>query len=309
MLLILFLGINIYISHSIVKKAYINQGEEFYSPAIFDLNNYVNANNIDFNDIIFLEWGFHEQLYFLNKGEVKITQIQQRLYNKSDPKLSEVLENSLLYILKQRPAGSELYFPVYISRFEHVSNALLKVVDKLWGKAIIQKVFYEKNGDVVMYLYKVSGIDVRDAEMGNYNTKNGDNIYGIDSSENKSFINYSNNDYLKSKGVYPLENGFCWYSQDARLSLSSKNKFEFLLSYFIKDINSYSSPPYLSIYFDDELVHKEQITSSGNFEKKIKVSEKFNLDQIEVNVKVSNPLNTENDSRNLGIAVRKIGFR
>ncbi len=129
-----------------------------------------------------------------------------------------------------------------------------------------------------------------------------------DSTINFSLINYADNGYDKTEGVYRRENDFCWYSQNARIVLDSRNKTKFLLTYFIPDINKYKSPPYLSIYFNDDMILKKQLTKSGNDEIRINVDKKHKLKDLIVTIKVSEPVMAKGDNRNLGIPVRKIGF-
>jgi len=123
-----------------------------------------------------------------------------------------------------------------------------------------------------------------------------------------SLINYLDYDYNKTSGVYKREKDFCWYSQNAELLLDATNKNEFILTYFIPNINNYSSPPALSIFFDNELVYKKQISSSGTASLEFKVPNKFKRNHVVVNIKVSSSVDAKSDSRNLGIPIRKIGF-
>jgi hypothetical protein len=162
----------------------------------------------------------------------------------------------------------------------------------------------EKNYKKIHELYKLSTI----FEYNNYTIKKIETINDVNFSKIASFINYSESDYFWTAGVYSREKGFCWYSQNAKILLSSKNKTEFVLSFYIPDINKYSSPPYLSIYFNDNMVYKEKITSSGAFVVKIKVSKECNLDQMVVNVQVSDPFQGIR-KREMGIIVTQIGFR
>jgi len=127
-------------------------------------------------------------------------------------------------------------------------------------------------------------------------------------SKNLSLINYLDYDYNKTSGVYKREKDFCWYSQDAEILLDATNKNRFILTYFIPNINSYSSPPSLSIFFNNELVYKKQISSSGTASIKFKVPNKYKQNRVVVNIKVSSSVNAKADSRNLGIPIRKIGF-
>jgi len=163
----------------------------------------------------------------------------------------------------------------------------------------------EKRYKEVHELFKLSPI----FEYKDYSIKKIDGINGLDSSIIKPFINYAESDYIWTEGVYPREKGYCWYSQNARILLYSKNKTEFVLSFHVPDIKKYSNNPNVSIYFNNEMVYKEEITSSGSFLKKIQVLKKYNVDRIIVNLQVSTPLQTEGDTRNLGIAIMQIGFR
>ncbi len=161
--LFLFLSLNIFMSYNCAQKASINKGTGNFSPAIFDLNNYLNTNNIDYNNIIFTEWGFHAQLYFFNKGEVIINNIQYKLRNKKDPELSELVRSNLTDILEERKVVSELYFPVSAIKLKYVSDALLKVVNEMGGKVYKQKVFYERSGREAIYLYRVEDLNLINA--------------------------------------------------------------------------------------------------------------------------------------------------
>ena len=167
----------------------------------------------------------------------------------------------------------------------------------------LNKTLYNK----IHELFKLSTI----FEYRRYTIKKIDGIDGVDSTKKiVSFINYSKSGYNFTEGIYyPEKGGHCWYSPNARILLNSKNKTEFILSFHVPDIKRYSSFPFLSIYFNDAMVYKEQITVSGNFVKKIKVTNKFDLDRIVVSLKLSNPLQTAKGSRKLGIAVTQIGFR
>ncbi len=146
-------------------------------------------------------------------------------------------------------------------------------------------------------------------EYKKYSIQKLENIVGFSDAGLKAFINYSKFDYIFSKGVYSRHNGYCWYSQDAKILLNSINKTKFVLSFHVPDIKKYSTYPYLSIFFNDNLVYKEQLTTSGFQVKEIEVQKEYNLNKIIVKVQVSKPVNAIDDSRNLGILVREIGFK
>ncbi len=137
-----------------------------------------------------------------------------------------------------------------------------------------------------------------------------DGIFGVDTSQIKSNVNYAESDYFWADGVYSQgTKGFCWYSTNARVLLSAENKTEFILRFRIPDIKKFSGFPTLSVFFENDLVYKKQIVSSGKKEIEIEVSEKYKLDKLMVKLQMSEPIMAINDARSLGIVVSEIGFR
>jgi len=130
-----------------------------------------------------------------------------------------------------------------------------------------------------------------------------------DNTRTESFINYTDYDYNRTSGVYKRESDFCWYSQNAEVLLNSMNKNEFYLSYFIPDINRYPNPPFITVHFNNDLVYNKQIISSGEDFLEFKVKQKYKQNPLFVRVEVSSAIIAIGDSRNLGIPVRKIGFK
>ncbi len=143
-----------------------------------------------------------------------------------------------------------------------------------------------------------------------YSIERLDGIFGTDTSQIKSNVNYSVSDYIWADGVYPRQQKeFCWYSQNARILLNSQNKTEFILIFRVPDINKFSSLPTLSIYFENDLVYEKQIMSSGTKEIKIVVPEIYKQDKLIIKIQMSEPIMAINDARSLGIVVSEIGFR
>lgn len=161
-LILVFIIFNIIVSYSLVKRVYSNKGSYHFTPAIYSLNNYLNSNHIDGNNVVHTEWGLYSQLYFLNKGEFEINDIFYGLLNKKEPELSEIVKERLVMVISKIPTDTVLYLPIYSknNNYKHISNSLLKIVNELGGKAIKEKVFYEKDGKEVIYLYSITGIRV-----------------------------------------------------------------------------------------------------------------------------------------------------
>ncbi len=164
-LVLVFLVLNFYISYSLSRDAFVNKGTGFFSPAIINLNNYLDSQRIDYADVKYPEWGIHAQLYFLNKGEVKTNNKHWELISKKEPELSELIRKRLIADFSESPDGSIVYFPLFCNIFKSISKSFLKVVDEMGGIVRKEKVFYELNGKEAIYLYSVTGIDKDKIEM------------------------------------------------------------------------------------------------------------------------------------------------
>ena len=133
------------------------RGQGIYSPAIFDLNDYIYNESIRSDDIIFLEWEMYSQLYFLNKGDFKIHSIVFQLYDTKD--YEERKSVFMKFFLKQKNPGKsdQLYFPLYREGFNPRDDAILadfiEFITENNGTVKKIKTFYETNGDEVMDLY------------------------------------------------------------------------------------------------------------------------------------------------------------
>ena len=308
-ILLMFIGLNISMSYSKIKPSRVNKGNHVFTPAIYDLNNYILVNNIDFKNIYFTEWGICAQLYFLNKGEVIINDRNGQFRYKSEPELSEALNREIASFINSHPDLSEIYFPVLSKKDVYVMEALLKVLKSMGLRVQKQKTFYEHNGSEIIYLYKAIDINGDHFNWEDYILKKAESSIKEKPLPLNSFVNYQISGYPMAFGIYPLERGYCWFSQNARLLLKAENKNKFVISYFIPNINKYSKPLYLYVFFENEMVLKKKINQSGSFKETIAVPERYQKDRIVVYVKTSALLKAPGDSRNLGIPVRAIGFQ
>ena len=133
------------------------RGQGIYSPAIFDLNDYIHDESIRPDDIIFLEWGMYSQLYFLNKGDFKIHSIVFQLYDTKDSEERKSVFTK--FFLKQKNPGQSdrLYFPLYRDGFNSRNDAILadfiEFITENNGTVKKIATFYETNGDEVMDMY------------------------------------------------------------------------------------------------------------------------------------------------------------
>ena len=133
------------------------KGQGIFSPAIYDLNNYIHQESIRSEDIIFLEWGMYSQLYFLNKGNFTIHSLVFQLYDtKSYEERQAAFEK--FFMNRKNPGISDtLYFPLYREDFNERNDAILADFKTFIFKnnGTVKKIqpFYETNGDEVMDMY------------------------------------------------------------------------------------------------------------------------------------------------------------
>ncbi len=309
-ILILLISLNISSSYGKIKKSRLNKGRRVFSPAIYDLNNYLDLNNIDFNSVFFSEWGLSAQIYFLNKGEKIINDYTGEFRYKHDPELSESLERNIISFINDRPGIKEIFFPVLSYKDLYVLDGLLKVVKNLGFKAERFKTFYQNDGSEIIYLYRVTGINQNNIDWAKQIVQRTKKRLKNKPSDLKSYVDYKQSDYPWTLGIYPREKEFCWFSQNAKILLISEKKNEFFISCFIPDINKYPKVPHLSIYIGNEMVFSDEIKKSGDFKKTIKIPIRYKIQKtVVVRINLSQHLMAPEDSRNLGIPVREIGFK
>ena len=132
------------------------KGKEYFSPAIFDLNTYINKESLPPEDIIFFEWGMSSQLYFLHDGEFKINRVDLQFeptnYEERKAKLAG------FFALQPNPVRSDtLYFPLYTGEFDSRNTAtrtdFLRFVQEQNGTITKVQAFNESYGPEVIGMY------------------------------------------------------------------------------------------------------------------------------------------------------------
>jgi hypothetical protein len=134
-------------------------GRKHFSPAIFELNNYIRDESLQSQDIIFLEWGMYTQLYFLNQGEFKINSLVFQLY---DLKNYEERKTAFIKYFKMQSndgRSNKFYFPLYYYGFDKRNDAIFTDFDRFVtennGTLNKIKTFYETQGDEVISVYEL----------------------------------------------------------------------------------------------------------------------------------------------------------
>lgn len=133
-----------------VNEQVITGGTGYYSPAIYDLVEYCQENEIKGNETIHFNWGIYAQMYFLNRGDYKIVEHAYSLMNldKSEvyENLDEYFEGNLMF---------EFYFPAYDSE---TTEFVLEYFQDREGQVLLEQTFYERDGEPVIYLYKITRV-------------------------------------------------------------------------------------------------------------------------------------------------------
>ncbi|MCL6589000.1 MAG: hypothetical protein K6U80_03520 [Firmicutes bacterium] len=152
-----FITLNFYTSNQAVSAYNKTHGRGFYSPAIFELNGYLKKHRIDSKKIIHLQWGMYAQLYFFNKGEYVINSLVFQLMGTSEEQDKfNILHN--YFTSSNIKSCDKLYFPLYVTQFNNISDLFFKFIKKYDGKLAIEQTFYEKDGREVFYLYRLDNV-------------------------------------------------------------------------------------------------------------------------------------------------------
>ncbi len=151
---ILILGMNLVVSNAKVSEANKTNGTGYFSPAIYDLKSYIDENGIDYNDIVHIQWGLYSQLYFLNKGQVKINSIVFDLLNATTEKERFQVFRTF-FLSPENKMKDSLYFPIYTNYYKNISESFYKLVASNGGKLRKVNAFYEKSGAEVFSLFKL----------------------------------------------------------------------------------------------------------------------------------------------------------
>ncbi|MGA1868909.1 MAG: hypothetical protein ACMUJM_10220 [bacterium] len=154
---ILLLILNFYTSNKIVAKKLQTKGTGYFSPAIFDLNTYINKKGIK-NNLAHLQWGFYSQLYFLNKGEINTSSLVFQSINLKDDK-TRFNVFKFYFLSPSMQKVDTLYFPLYNSIQKDITDSFFNFINAYGGKLSVEKHFHETNGAIAFSLFK---LDVRD---------------------------------------------------------------------------------------------------------------------------------------------------
>ena len=158
--LVILLMLNIFVSSSEIARVNITKGEGYFSPAIFDLNRYLNENDIESEDIVFLEWGMYSQLYFLNKGEFKINSLVFQLLESKNKDERYAVFKSFFLSPHIQNHSTNLYFPLYAKdldfRRKNIEEDFKDFIISYGGNLERIHTFYETNGDEIIYLYELN---------------------------------------------------------------------------------------------------------------------------------------------------------
>ncbi len=149
--------LNVYSTNKIVEEANLSRGTGYFSPAIYDFNNYINQNKINYNDIIHIQWGMYSQLYFLNKGEVRINSLVFNLKGtRNEQEKKNVIKNYL--ISTEYKNSQSLYFPIYTSLDQEISKPFFNFVIENKGEIVKVKSFNETHGQEVISLWQIKNL-------------------------------------------------------------------------------------------------------------------------------------------------------
>lgn len=178
-IIVTLLAANVYVTASEVQDIQIGKSRSYYnigyfSPAIYQLDEYLHKNHINSSDVVFLQWGLSAQMYFLNKGEFCLNEIGLNLIDTNNAKdQREMIAKIFLLIDSDRNSefgDGRLYFPVYNSSYLQGNAKFKWLNDKSltsfeWFESFVQdhngeweciQTFYEKNGDPVIDVYVLS---------------------------------------------------------------------------------------------------------------------------------------------------------
>ena len=157
--------VNFYVSYKEVEEINRTKGTGYFSPAIFELNEYILNNKIHSEDIIFLEWGTYAQLYFLNKGQFKINSLVFQLIAQPEDVRFKYFE--YIFLKASLNNKSKLYIPIYAqcpaphrTHIMCVGSEFNKFLEKCLNKTPKKQVFYERDGREILYLFEFSKEDI-----------------------------------------------------------------------------------------------------------------------------------------------------
>jgi hypothetical protein len=118
--IVILFSTHFYTSNIKINQANVTHGEGYFSPVIYQINNFFKENNIQSEHIIHTQWGHYAQLYFLNKGEFKINSVFFELLSMKDEKTQKEFIDNYLRNLEN---GEKYYTILYEDSFLKNSSA------------------------------------------------------------------------------------------------------------------------------------------------------------------------------------------
>jgi len=294
--------LNIFVSNIQVSKIVASRGTGNFSPAIFDLRDYINDKKIDSKDIVFLDWGMQNQIYFLNKGNFKINSLVFELMNKTGQEQYKILK---AYLISKfgKDAPDALYFPFY-SREDSLRDALVGLVNFNGGKIEQTHLFNETDGEEIISLYKLENVK---EFVGNL-IKNHKVFSGVE----KLIVSY---DFLKPhpgmvcRGVYLDDDnrGGKWAKRSSSYLFKYSGEYSMkIYTWFVRLENYDKKNINLEIYVNNQLVLNYAVRKNG--ENVIQVPLKnIKGKTLEIGIKSNSLVAAKNqDKRELAFIVSKI---
>jgi hypothetical protein len=156
---IILISLNGFITGGEITQSCEDRGKGYFSPAIFDLDEYIDKHQIDSKNILFVQWGMYSQLYFLNKGEFTIKSLVFQFLGAEDSQERVVLLEKFLISNYIENEQEELYFPIYKgldTKSKQIYEDTLSSLSLHGGKIDLIATFNETNGEPLIYLFKLS---------------------------------------------------------------------------------------------------------------------------------------------------------
>lgn len=143
----ILISVNFLATDQKVKAINSTGGIGYFSPAIFDLHDFIKTNKINSDDVLFLQWGLSAQMYFLEKGEFKIHDLTFGPYGQMGTSENERLSHLAAYFKTLRASGkNDLYLVLYDSLALDITETAKRFFRDYQGDLKWIKTFYEKDG-------------------------------------------------------------------------------------------------------------------------------------------------------------------
>ncbi len=150
----LIIIINFYGANAAVNRANIILGEKHFSPAFFQLNDYINDHQIK-NKLIYLHWGFYSQLYFLNRGEIKSKNLIFELINNPTYDETKIIFDTFFNDPNTQALTDPIYFPLFTDWHQFTVEKFKRYVSERGWTLSVEREFFETNKRPVFNLYRL----------------------------------------------------------------------------------------------------------------------------------------------------------